>query len=147
MQSNNELQLVLNQALKVFRKKWLNKSHSYRFLHCKKSWRSSSTPASGDAGPIHTGAEKSFRHPWRQFYYKYRTFPTFFTSVELVRQSWKVSKAALWGREPTHYRVTICHSTTTPHFLVFRWPFLAVLSSPTAPSYNRAVIFMGTLQI
>ncbi len=27
--------------------------------HCKKSWRSSSTPASGDAGPIHTGVEKS----------------------------------------------------------------------------------------
>ncbi len=34
-----------------------------RILHCKKSWRSSSTPASGDAGPIHTGVEKSFRHP------------------------------------------------------------------------------------
>jgi hypothetical protein len=43
-------------------------------LHCKKSWRSSSTPASVDAGPIHTGVEKSFRHPWRKFYYKYRTY-------------------------------------------------------------------------
>ena len=30
-------------------------------IHCKKSWRSSSTPASGDAGPIHTGVEKSFQ--------------------------------------------------------------------------------------
>ncbi len=39
----------------------------------------------GDAGPIHTGDKKSFRHPGRKFYYKYRTFPTFFTSVELVR--------------------------------------------------------------
>ncbi len=86
-------------------------------LHCKKSWRSSSIPASGDAGPIHTGVEQSFRHPWRKFYYKYRTFPTIFTSVELVRQSWKVSKA-LAGREPTPYRVTICHSTTAPHSLL-----------------------------
>jgi hypothetical protein len=43
-------------------------------LHCKKSWRSSSTPASGDAGPIHTGVKKGFRHPCRRFYYKYRTF-------------------------------------------------------------------------
>ncbi len=51
-------------------------------VHCKKSWRSSSTPASGDAGPKHTGVEQSFRHPWRKFYYKYRTFPTFFTSVD-----------------------------------------------------------------
>jgi hypothetical protein len=41
--------------------------------------------ASGDAGPKHTGIEKSFRHPYRKFYYKYRTFPAFFTSVELVR--------------------------------------------------------------
>ncbi len=69
-----------------------------KHLHCKKSWRSSSTPASGDAGPKHTGVEQSFRHPWRKFYYKYRTFPTFFTSVELVRQSWKVSKAACGAR-------------------------------------------------
>ncbi len=29
--------------------------HGQKELHCKKSWRSSSTPASGDAGPIHTG--------------------------------------------------------------------------------------------
>ncbi len=85
--------------------------------HCKKSWRSSSTPASGDAGPIHTGVEQSFRHPWIKFYYKYRTFPTIFTSVELVRQSWKVSKAALAAHKPTPYRVTICHSTTAPHSL------------------------------
>ncbi len=41
-----------------------------------------------------------------------------FTNVELVRQSWKVSKAALSRREPTPYRVTICHSTTAPHFLL-----------------------------
>ncbi len=53
--------------------------------HCKKSWRSSSTPASGDAGPIHTGIEKSFRQPRRKFYYKYRIFSAFFTSAELVR--------------------------------------------------------------
>ncbi len=84
-------------------------------VHCKKSWRSSSTPASGDAGPIHTGVEKSFRHPWRKFYYKYLTFPTFFTSVKLVRQSRKVSKAACGART---YALPICHSTTAPHFLV-----------------------------
>jgi hypothetical protein len=58
------------------------------YLHCKKSWRSSSTPASGDAGPIHTGVEKSFRNRWRKFYYKYRTFLTFFTSVKLVRHDY-----------------------------------------------------------
>jgi hypothetical protein len=54
----------------------------WRSVHCKKSWRSSSTPASGDAGPIHTGVEKSFRHPWRKFYCKYQTYclrmPNFF---------------------------------------------------------------------
>ena len=85
-------------------------------LHCKKSWRSSSTPASGDAGPKHTGVEQSFRHPWRKFYYKYRTFPTFFTSVELVRQSMKVSKAACGARTYDLQDYTICHSTTAPHF-------------------------------
>ncbi len=47
-------------------------------MHCKKSWRSSSTPASSDAGPIHTGVEQIFRHPWRKFYYKYRTPTEFF---------------------------------------------------------------------
>ncbi len=84
--------------------------------HCKKSWRSSSTPASGDAGPKHTGIEQIFRHPCRKFYCKYRTFPTFFTSVELVRQSKKQKQHA--GREPTTYRTTICHSTTAPCFLM-----------------------------
>jgi hypothetical protein len=54
-------------------------------LHCKKSWRSSSIPASGDAGPIQPGVEKSFRHPWRQFYYKYRTFSQNVKCVELLR--------------------------------------------------------------
>ncbi len=48
------------------------------YLHCKKSWRSSSTPVFGDAGPIQTGVGKSFRHPWRQLYYKYQTFLTEF---------------------------------------------------------------------
>ncbi len=57
-------------------------------IHCKKSWRSSSTPASGDAGPKHTGIEKSFRHTYRKFYYKYRTILTDFykcrtSSIEL----------------------------------------------------------------
>ncbi len=88
-------------------------------LHCKKSWRSSSTPTSGDAGPKHTGNEQIFPHPCRKFYYKYRTFPTFFTSVELVRRSWKDWKAnAACGREPTTYWTTICHSTTAPRFLM-----------------------------
>ncbi len=42
--------------------------HSARsHLHCKKSWRSSLAPTSGDAGPIRTGVGKSFRHPWGQF--------------------------------------------------------------------------------
>jgi hypothetical protein len=64
-------------------------------VHCKKSWRSSSTPASGDAGPKHTGIEKSFWHPYRKFYYKYRTFPAFFTSVELVRYDY-ISRVQLF---------------------------------------------------
>ncbi len=83
-------------------------------VHCKKSWRSSSTPASGDAGPKHTGVEQSFRHPWRKFYYKYRTFPTFFTSVELVRQSRKVSKAACGARtyDLQDYNLPLYHCAT-----------------------------------
>ncbi len=52
----------------------LNKNKYDLAIHCKKSWRSSSTPTSGDAGPTHTGVKKSFRHPWRKFYYKYRTY-------------------------------------------------------------------------
>ncbi len=47
-------------------------------LHCKKSWRSSTTPAPGEAGQIQPGVWKSFRNPWRQFYHKYRTFSTLF---------------------------------------------------------------------
>ncbi len=87
-------------------------------LHCKKSCRRSSTPASGDAGPKHTGIEKSFRHPYRKFYYKYRTFPAFFTSVELVRQSLNFSKAAYPpGLELAIFTSTIFYSTTAPHFL------------------------------
>ena len=82
--------------------------------HCKKSWRSSSTPASGDAGPKHTGVEQSFRHPWRKFYYKYRTFPTFFTSVELVRQTRKASKAACAARtyDLQDYNLPLYHCAT-----------------------------------
>ncbi len=76
---------------------------SWRYkIHCKKSWRSSSTPASGDAGPNDTGVEQIFPHPCRKFYYNYRTFPAFpsnllFANVELVRQSRKVSKAVCRG--------------------------------------------------
>ncbi len=117
--------------------------------HCKKSWRSSSTPASGDAGPIHTGIEKSFRQPRRKFYYKYQIFSAFFTSaelvrydyishvelfrwwpsnllftnVELVRQSWKVSKAACRARtsELPGYNLPLYHCATLSclHFLSF----------------------------
>ncbi len=119
-------------------------------VHCKKSWRSSLTPASGDAGPIHTGVEKSFRHPWRKFYYKYRTFPTFFTSVELVRydyiphaelfrwqpsnflftvellrQNWKVSKAVVlaWGsnRVLLVYFLTLYHCATLSYVHIQRF--------------------------
>ncbi len=93
----------------------------YVSIHCKKSWRSSSTPASGDAGPIHTGVEKSFRHPWRKFYYKYRTFPTFFTSVKLLRQSLNFSKAAPPGLEPAIFTSTIFYSTTAPHLPYVKW--------------------------
>ncbi len=34
---------------------------NYSIIHCKKSWRSSSTPASGDAGPNDTGVEQILR--------------------------------------------------------------------------------------
>ncbi len=83
-------------------------------VHCKKSWRSNLTPASGDAGPKHTGVEQSFRHPWRKFYYKYWTFPTFFTSVELVRQSRKVSKAECGARtyDLQDYNLPLYHCAT-----------------------------------
>ncbi len=95
------------------------------WVECKKIWRSSSTPASGDAGPIHTGVGKSFRHPWRQFYYKYQTFLQAFKNVELLRQSWKVSKAALPGCEPLSFRLTILYSTTVPHFLISKFKVLS----------------------
>ncbi len=83
------------------------------YLHCKKSWRSSSTPAYGDAGPKHTGVEQSFRHPWRKFYCKYRT-----SSVELVRQSRKVSKAACGGRtyDLQDYNLPLYHCATLSYW-------------------------------
>ncbi len=88
-------------------------------MHCKKSWRSSSTPGSGDAGPKHTGVEQSFWHPWRKFYYKYRIFPTFFTSVEIVRQSRKVSKAARVARTYNlqDYNLPLYHCATLSYWV------------------------------
>ncbi len=94
-------------------------------MHCKKSWRSSSTPASGDAGPKHTGVEQSFRHLWRKFYYKYRISPTFFTSIELVRQSWKVSKAC--SMRGANLRHTGLQSATLP----LRHTFLTIICTIT----------------
>ena len=94
-------------------------------IHFKKSWGSSSTPASGDAGPKHTGVKKSFRHLWRKFYYKYRTSPTFFTSIELVRQSWKVSKAC--STRGANLRHTRLQSATLP----LRHTFLTIISTIT----------------
>ncbi len=105
--------------------------------HCKKSWRSSSTPASGDAGPKHTGVEQSFQHPCRKFYYKYRTFSTFFTSdrtsslwlhfprrpyclqmSNLFDRAWTFQKQhAPPGLELAIFTSTILYSTTAPHFL------------------------------
>jgi hypothetical protein len=95
-------------------------TESFSSLHCKKSWRSSSTPASGDAGPKHTGVKQSFRHPWRKFYYKYLTFSTFFTSVELVRQSRKVSKAACGARtyDLQDYSLPLYHCATLSYQLL-----------------------------
>ncbi len=96
--------------------------------HCKKTWRSSSTPASGDAGPIHTGIEKSFRHPCRKFYYKYRTFSTdFYKCRTSSTLGWKVSKAALPGRE---LRFSDLQSDTLPlrHTSICQCSYLLVLS-------------------
>ncbi len=89
------------------------------WVHCKKSWRSSLTPASGDAGPKDTGIEQIFRHPCRKFYYKYRTFPTFFTSVELVKRSWKVWKAC--SMRGANLRPTELQSATLPLRHAFLW--------------------------
>ena len=106
---------------------WKESGNYLNYLHCKKSWRSSSTPASGDAGPIHTGVEKSFRHPWRKFYYKYQTFPTFFTSVELVcydlddsRQTYCLQMSNFFDKTwmPQNYS-----DTTRERTYVFRFSF------------------------
>ncbi len=59
-------------------KSLINTSLTETRIHCKKSWRSSSTPASGDAWPIRPDVGKSFQHFWRQFYYKYISFLTEF---------------------------------------------------------------------
>jgi hypothetical protein len=58
----------------------------------------SSTPASGDAGPIHTGVEKSI--PAEDFTINIELFLQTFTNVKLVRQNWIVSKVTSPGREP-----------------------------------------------
>jgi hypothetical protein len=90
------------------------------YTHCKKSWRNSSTPAPGDAGPIHTGIEKSFRHPWRKFYYKYRTFSTEFFKCRTSSAEMDCLKSNItsWARIYV-FRFTFQYSTTAPHFLPY----------------------------
>ena len=87
-------------------------------LHCKKSWRSSSTPASGDAGPIHTGIEQIFRHPWRKFYHKYRTFSTEFFKCRTSSAEMDCLKSNITWARTYVFRFTFQYSTTAPHFLL-----------------------------
>ncbi len=87
-------------------------------VHCKKSWRSSSTPASGDAGPIHTGIEQIFRHPWRKFDYKYRTFSTEFFKCRTCSTEMDCLKSNITWARTYVFRCTFQYSTTAPHFLL-----------------------------
>jgi hypothetical protein len=117
--------------------RWKNSVSHVSKLHCKKSWRSSSTPASGDAGPIHTGVvsdipEENFTINIKLFQqnftfvellrYKhiphdelFRWWPSnlskCFTNVELLRQRLIVSKLTPMGHEPSPYD---SQSTTIP---------------------------------
>jgi hypothetical protein len=63
-------------------------------------------------------SEKVFGIPEDNFTINIELFLQAFKNVELLRQSWKVSKAALPGREPLSFRLTILHSTTAPHLLM-----------------------------
>jgi hypothetical protein len=88
-------------------------------LHCKKSWQSSSTPASGDAGPIHTGIEKSFRHPWRKFYYKYRTYCLQMSTSSTEFEFFKSSTTC--RLEPAIFTSTIFYCTLPLHLPYVKW--------------------------
>ena len=101
------------------------------FSHCKKSWRSSSTPASGDAGPIHTGVEKSFRHTWRKFYYKYRTFSTEFFKCRTSSAEMDCLKSNITWARTYVFRFTFQYSTTAPHFL------MSLTGGPTWNSHRQ----------
>jgi hypothetical protein len=90
-----------------------------RHLHCKKSWRSSSTPASDDTGPIHAGVEKSFRHPWRKCYYKYRTFSTEFFKCWTSSAEMDCLKSNITWAWTYVFRFIFQYSTTAPHFLPY----------------------------
>ncbi len=61
-------------------------------------------------------SEKVFGIPEENFTINIELFWQAFKNVVLLRQSWKVSKAALQGREPLSFRFTIWHSTAAPHF-------------------------------
>jgi hypothetical protein len=62
-------------------------------------------------------SEKVFGIPEDNFTINIELFLQAFKIVVLLRQSWKVSKAAVPWREPLSFRLTILHSTTAPHFL------------------------------
>ncbi len=89
-----------------------------QLIHCKKNWRSSSTPACGDAGPIQPGVGKRFWHPWRQFYQKYRTFSTDFYKCRTSSTDIKYLKTDATRAWTYTLRFTFQCSTTAPHFLL-----------------------------
>ncbi len=106
------------------------KEENLVILHCKKSWRSSATPASGDAGPIHTGIEQIFRHLWRKFYYKYRIFSTEFFKCRTSSVEMDCLKSNITWARTYVFRFTFQYSTTAPHFL---WVSIADLHAIVIP--------------
>ncbi len=76
----------------------------------------------GDAGPIQPGVGKRFRHPWRQFYHKYRTFSTDFYKCRTSSTEIEYLKTVTTRAWPYALRFTFQCSTTAPHFLLM-WSF------------------------
>jgi hypothetical protein len=100
--------------------------------HCKKSWLSGSTLASGDAGPIQPGVRKSFRHHWRQFYYKHWTFSPDFNKCWTSSTELDCSKVTTPGNEPMspgYIPMFYCFATLSPLIRKFPTPTFYVLNS------------------
>ncbi len=115
--------------------------------HCKNSWLSGSTLASGDAGPITPGVRKSFRHHWRQFYYKHWTFSTDFNKCWTSSTELDCSKVTTPGSEPMSPRyipMLYRFATLSPLFVNFLHPLSMYWTAVYLTNFSITTVLLGS---